>query len=67
MSSLRSHRRYIVCICPKCNKKHKHHIFWTGKGVPRIFCSICKSIADEDNIEPYAVNNKVAKKLLGLE
>lgn len=46
----------ITCKCPKCEKKYKrqyfffdenkemkHYTFWSGKGIPRAFCTECKT------------------------
>ena len=33
----------VVCICPKCGKRHRLSFFWTGKGTPRKFCMSCKN------------------------
>jgi ssDNA-binding Zn-finger/Zn-ribbon topoisomerase 1 len=34
---------YVKAICPKCEKIHKAHIFWTGTGKARIYCPQCKA------------------------
>jgi len=33
----------VVCVCPKCGKRHRVNSFWTGKGIPRKFCPACKN------------------------
>lgn len=41
------------CICPKCRGIHRVKIFWTGNGIPRIYCHNCRfhSIALDDLYE----------------
>ncbi len=34
------------CICPKCKNKHMYEIFWSGNGMPKIFCPICNKKAN---------------------
>ncbi len=49
------------CICPKCGARHRVKLLWTGRGIPRKFCPICKhysnSINDADpcNVSPLSV------------
>lgn len=31
-----------LAICPKCSKTHFAGVQWSGSGVARIFCPICK-------------------------
>lgn len=38
-----SDRKYIECKCPTCQEIHIKYIFWTGRGIPNIRCSICKA------------------------
>jgi len=42
MVSEKAWQPWTMCICPKCSKKHKFEIFWSGRGTPRIFCQLCK-------------------------
>lgn len=37
-----SSRRSIKCICPRCGKKHKLSLFWTGDGIPKKYCKKCQ-------------------------
>ena len=30
-----------VCICPRCRKRHKKKMKFTGRGIPRIYCRDC--------------------------
>jgi hypothetical protein len=32
------------CICPRCGKRHHKLIFWTGRGIPRIYCEDCNKL-----------------------
>ncbi len=32
----------VTCICPLCRERYKRQMFWTGRGVPRIYCEPCK-------------------------
>jgi len=40
----------IWCKCPKCQGKHRvwfKKMFdaeWTGRGTPRVFCDLCRSL-----------------------
>jgi hypothetical protein len=29
------------CVCPCCGVEHQAWIFWTGRGVPRVYCPAC--------------------------
>lgn len=37
------------CICPKCGTRHRVKLLWTGRGVPRKFCPICKHYSNSIN------------------
>ena len=60
--------KYITCICPKCGNGHKKKMSWTGRGIPRIFCSTCNDISrrvgDSDpNIMPqFSRKPSIAKE-----
>ena len=30
-----------VCKCPKCGNLHDKYLFWSGRGMPRIYCTEC--------------------------
>ena len=48
------------CVCPKCGARHRIKLLWTGRGMPRKYCPICKHYANViSDIEPCAVS-KVA-------
>ena len=40
---LRPTKAQVDCVCPKCGKLHRLNFFWSGKGIPRKYCSGCKS------------------------
>lgn len=45
------------CLCPKCGTHHRVKLLWTGRGMPRKFCPICKHYSSSINdIEPFAVS-----------
>lgn len=45
------------CLCPKCGTRHRVKLLWTGRGMPRKFCPVCKhySSSINDN-EPFVVS-----------
>jgi len=48
------------CLCPKCGTHHRIKILWTGRGMPRKYCPICKHYSSSINdTEPCTVS-KVA-------
>jgi uncharacterized Zn finger protein len=34
----------VVCKCPMCGHLHKHVMYWTGRGMPRVYCALHKSL-----------------------
>jgi hypothetical protein len=34
----------ITCKCPKCGQHHKTFMNWSGRGIPRIYCSLCRPV-----------------------
>ncbi len=63
--SASSYKSLIDCICPRCGKTYKRHIFWTGRGIPKIFCNACKStVEDRSDDEPYVVSKKTVNESL---
>jgi len=43
-------------ICPMCQKTHYPIIFWTGRGIPRIYCLRCRERLDNiSTITPAVV------------
>ena len=48
------------CMCPKCGKKYRRSIYWTGYTVPKIFCNVCRiSINQFNNDEPSIIRVSV--------
>jgi hypothetical protein len=45
-------RKAVICRCPNCGKEHPKVMYWTGKGVPRKFCRLCKLSKSEILYEP---------------
>lgn len=45
-------------VCPKCGRKHKRTLNWTGRGVPRVYCARCR-----DTIRRGVWRLKQTKKL----
>ena len=44
-------RKERWCLCPRCGRKHKKTIFFTGKGTPKKFCRLCNRQIDEQETE----------------
>lgn len=46
------------CICPKCGARHRVKLLWTGRGIPRKYCPICKHYANTiDENDPFVVSS----------
>ena len=43
MTDERVAAKTIPCVCPRCKKRHKQRIFFTGSGTPRLYCYDCKN------------------------
>ena len=39
-------KRKVASKCPRCGTIHKINMLWIGRGMPRIFCSHCRSFAN---------------------
>lgn len=37
----RPRRPRVEAVCPRCKKRHQSQIFWSGEGIPRIYCGDC--------------------------
>ena len=35
-------KSFVNCICPKCMVRHSIYMRWTGRGVPRKYCTACR-------------------------
>ena len=33
----------VECICPKCGISHRMKLLWSGRGIPKKYCQLCKS------------------------
>jgi hypothetical protein len=45
------------CICPKCGTHHRVKLLWTGRGMPRKFCPVCKHYSSSINDSgPFSVS-----------
>lgn len=58
----------VDCKCPMCGKTHRITMFWTGRGVPRKYCSRCKGGGDVvyRTSTPSAVGTKEDVLALGM-
>jgi hypothetical protein len=34
----------VSCKCPKCERIYNRRIFWTGNGMPRVYCWDCERL-----------------------
>jgi hypothetical protein len=48
------------CLCPKCGTRHRVKLLWTGRGMPRKFCPICKHYSNSINDTDPFVWDKAA-------
>jgi hypothetical protein len=37
---------WIECFCPRCEKIYKRWLFWSGRGIPHIYCPTCVNRMD---------------------
>jgi Zn ribbon nucleic-acid-binding protein len=51
--------KIIQHICPKCQKKFYKMIYWTGNGIPRKHCIICKQSVKNINDVEYFNNDPI--------
>ena len=51
----KSHKTSVRAKCPRCGSVHRHYFenggFWSGKGIPRYYCSACQRLKDS----PYDI------------
>lgn len=53
--------KWTECLCPKCGTRHRVKFLWTGRGMPRKFCPICKHHTSSINdTEPFVVSTGAA-------
>lgn len=58
-------KSFVRCLCPKCNIQHDIYMFWTGRGMPRKYCSNCKPLVggyDETAIHEVTVSTSAHSK-----
>jgi hypothetical protein len=36
-------KKLVRCICPRCHQRHLVYMLWTGRGMPRKYCPMCRS------------------------
>lgn len=34
----------VLCKCPRCEKEHEKLMQWTGRGMPRVYCQVCRPL-----------------------
>ena len=49
--------KFTKCLCPKCGRIHKIKLNWTGRGMPRKFCAICK-LSQGRGIEVHSIDRR---------
>ena len=57
--NVQSKTPFTKCICPKCGKKHKTRLHWTGKGTAKKYCQKCQKFIktfNECDIEFHGEN-----------
>lgn len=37
-------KHFVRCVCPKCDSRHSVYMLWTGRGVPRKYCTNCRPL-----------------------
>jgi hypothetical protein len=54
-------RTSVECICPRCGIRHRLSFYWSGRGIPKKYCIVCKGIiasfdpSDACNLPPNIV------------
>lgn len=48
---IKTPEKMIEVKCPKCEKTYEKYIYWTGRGIPKYLCDICKDYSDTINID----------------
>jgi phage FluMu protein Com len=55
-----------VAKCPKCDVLHETYIKWTGRGMPRIYCTNCRpmvaAINDASGFGAASEYGRIARK-----
>lgn len=53
-------KQFIRCICPRCRKTFNAYLMWTGRGIPRKYCTDCKvAINNYDDSAIYETTSAV--------
>jgi len=53
----KSTETYHICKCPTCEKTYKKKLYWTGNGIPKVFCDSCQ-IPTEDKYAYITIHDK---------
>lgn len=64
MNNFKSKETNIKCICPRCSIIHIKPIYWTGRGIPRKYCSVCSRYSKKMEFinEPLNITRVVKQK-----
>lgn len=54
--------KWTVCRCPMCEKSHKKYLNYTGRGVPRVYCSRCEQIMERGE-RPYFTQYGISRSV----
>ena len=54
------------CWCPRCGKKHKRKIFFTGRGVPKFYCKECMYHSDMREEDVFSLGTDESMGLVRL-
>ncbi|XPS83033.1 uncharacterized protein Dvar_10510 [Desulfosarcina variabilis str. Montpellier] len=44
MLNLECTKKNVRCLCPRCGAFHKVQMLWTGRGIPRKYCPLCRPV-----------------------
>ena len=50
-----------TCKCPMCQVLHQYTIFYSGPGIPRVYCPLCYPITRRKADEPMQLSNTTTK------
>ena len=57
MPGVKSWKPMVKCKCPKCRKKYKKEMYWTGRGRPWKLCEECKKFSESiEHLEEYTAH-----------
>lgn len=43
-----SEEKIVDAKCPRCRRKHKAKLYWTGRGMPKIYCEGCRRFVERN-------------------